>query len=98
MQHVATGAIPFDLDGSEYYSIGEVADLVGRHRTTIWRWRQRGDIPDGLRYCDQHLLYTPTEVEAIYAHAHRLQPDEARQRLRNQLTLFGAPSRPSTSA
>ena len=90
--------MPIELRESEYFQIGEVADLVGRHRTTLWRWRQRGVIPEGLRYCDQQLLYTPAEVEAIYAYAHRLQPDEARQRLRNQLTLFGAPSRPSTSA
>ena len=85
--------MPLNLNGSEYFDLGEVADFVGRHRSTLWRWRQRGVIPGGLRYCDQQLLYTPSEVEAIYAYAHRLEPDEARRRLRTQLDLFSEPPR-----
>jgi predicted DNA-binding transcriptional regulator AlpA len=80
--------MPLTVNGIRYLSLTEVADLVGRHRTTLWRWREQRKIPEGLRYCDQHLLYDTSEVEEIYAYAHRLQPDAAREGLKRQLNLF----------
>jgi hypothetical protein len=80
--------MPVTVKGEEYFSIGEVADLVDRHRSTLWRWKQQGKIPEGLRYCDQMLLFTRAEVEDIYAYAHRLLPDDARAAFKHQLSLF----------
>lgn len=80
--------MPVSLQGREYYPIGEVAELVSRHRSTIWRWKHCGKIPQGLRYCDRMLLFTRPEVEEIYAYAHRLLPDEARAAVKHQLSLF----------
>jgi excisionase family DNA binding protein len=39
------------------YSVGEVARMIGRDRTTIWRWMERGvlravPIPGGKRMVD----------------------------------------------
>ncbi len=76
------------VHNTQYLTLNEVANLVDRHRTTLWRWRQKGKIPTGWRYCDQMLLYTMAEVEQIYAYAHRLEPDEAHRQLQNQLRLF----------
>lgn len=76
------------VGGTTYYRITEVATLVGRDRSTLWRWKNAGKIPEGLRYCDRELLFTVSELEQIYSYAHRLEPDEARHQLRNQLDLF----------
>ena len=33
---------------SELLTIAELADYLGRHRSTIWRWLEAGLLPDGM--------------------------------------------------
>lgn len=38
------------IPGKEWYNRQELADAIGRHRQTIWRWeRARKIVPDRLR-------------------------------------------------
>ena len=85
--------MPLEIQNTTYYTLSEVAQLVGRNRTTLWRWRQAGKVPGGLRYCDQQIVYTVEEALDIYAYAHRLHPAEAAPRLQHQLSLFSASPR-----
>lgn len=79
--------MPIEHTGTVYYTLNEVAEQVGRSRISIWRWRKAEKIPRGRRYRDRELLFTREEVEAVYAHAHRLTPDEAATALKQQLKL-----------
>ena len=85
--------MPVDLQGTTYYTASEVAQLVGRNRSTLWRWRCDGKVPPGRLYCDQQVLYNEEEVALIYSHAHRMHPADVAPRLRHQLSLFSAPPR-----
>ena len=82
------------VNGRKYYTLNEVAEILGRHRSTVWRWKDQGLIPAGLRYCDQHLLFSPSELAEAYAYANRLIPDDQRPGLQDQLDLFNQ-ARPS---
>ena len=66
--------MPIELEGSTFYTLNEVADMVGVSRQTIWRWRKSGKVPSGSRYRGKELLFTQDEVGEISNYAHRLEP------------------------
>jgi excisionase family DNA binding protein len=37
------------IDGKTYYTVGEIAQLVGKTSATIKRWAAQGKIPQGAR-------------------------------------------------
>lgn len=80
-------AVPTTLHDTTFLTATEVADLAGVSRQSLWRWKKAGHIPGGRRYRGRELLYTRDEVEAIYAHAHRLEPEAAAAHV-DQLDLF----------
>ena len=79
--------MPIERAGTVYYTLTEVAEKVACSRTSIWRWKKQQKIPPGHRYRDRELLFTPEELQAIYAYAHRLTPDEAATALQHQFKL-----------
>ena len=85
--------MPVSVAGTTYYTASEAADVVGVSRQSLWRWRRGRLVPSGRRYRGRELLYTREEVEAIFAHAHRLEPADAATRLSAQLDLFSAAPR-----
>ncbi|GAB5550256.1 MAG: hypothetical protein SangKO_100160 [Sandaracinaceae bacterium] len=83
-------AVPTTVHNITFYSATEVADLAGVTRQTLWRWKKSGCVPAGRRYRGRELLFTLEEVESVYAHAHRLEPEDAAGRLADQLDLFSS--------
>ena len=79
-------SMPLSVDDVTYYTLTEVAELVGRRRETVWRWMRAGKIPQGQRYRDKERLFTESEKDQVHAHAHRLEPIEAGDS--SQLGLF----------
>ena len=79
--------MPTTVHDTTFLTATEVADLAGVSRQSLWRWKKAGVIPPGRRYRGRELLYTRDEVEAIYAHAHRLEPEDAAAHV-DQLDLF----------
>lgn len=85
--------MPVDIESATYFTVGEVANMVGRNRTTLWRWRQQHRIPLGRKYCDNQVLYSAEEVALVFSYAHRLKPVDAKARLCDQLSLFSSSPR-----
>ena len=88
MHHVApeTHAMPTEIQGVEYFSQSEVAERIGVHRTTVWRWKDEGKIPAGRKFRGNQVLYTASELAVIEEFAFRLEPAEPSDR--SQLGLF----------
>ena len=82
--------MPTIVHDTSFYTATEVAGLAGVTRQTLWRWKKTGHIPAGRRYRGRELLFTLDEVEVVYAHAHRLEPEDAAGRLADQLDLFAS--------
>jgi predicted DNA-binding transcriptional regulator AlpA len=80
--------MPIKRGAITYFTVNEVAEQVKCSRTSIWRWRTAGKIPQGSRYRDKELLFTGEEVMVIYAHAHRLASDENVAEFKHQLKLL----------
>jgi hypothetical protein len=68
--------MPVTIAGRTYYSNAEVADELKVTRQTLWRWRDKGEIPAGLRSRSRQVLFTENEVELIKDYANRLEPIE----------------------
>jgi excisionase family DNA binding protein len=68
--------MPVKVEGQEYITNSEVSDELGVSRQTLWRWREKGNIPAGLRYRTRQVLFKRDEVEAIRQFANRLEPIE----------------------
>ena len=67
--------MPQEIQGVEYYSLGEVAERVGVHRGTLTRWRKEGNVPPGQWFPrGKQVLYTESEVTEIEGFAYRLEP------------------------
>jgi hypothetical protein len=82
------------IEGEEYYTNSEVSDRLKVSRQTLWRWREKGSIPAGLRYRTRQVLFTAKEVEAIRQFANKLEPIElGGSGTGRQLGLFGRRSR-----
>ncbi len=74
------------INGTNYQNAGEVAELVGVTRQTLWRWRRNGEIPIGRKYRGCQILYTDEEVELIRQFSERIEPIASTAR--KQKTLF----------
>jgi len=74
------------IDGIPYFSATEITKELAVSRQTLWRWRRDGKIPAGHRYRSGQVLFSPTEFEAIRAHANLLEPIQSPNK--NQLKLF----------
>jgi excisionase family DNA binding protein len=85
--------MPVTIEGEEYYTNSEVSDGLRVSRQTLWRWREKGSIPAGLRYRTRQVLFKAEEVEAIRQYANRLVPIELGSGAVRQLGLFGRGSR-----
>jgi predicted DNA-binding protein (UPF0251 family) len=82
------------IEGEEYYTNSEVSDRLKVSRQTLWRWREKGSIPAGLRYRTRQVLFTAEEMEAIRQFANKLEPIElGGSGTGRQLGLFGRRSR-----
>jgi excisionase family DNA binding protein len=85
--------MPVTIEGQEYYTNAEVSDELKVSRQTLWRWREKGTIPAGLRYRTRQVLFKADEVDAIRQFANRLVPIELGVGSVRQLGLFGRGSR-----
>lgn len=80
--------MPVQVEGEQYYTNSEVSETLGVSRQTLWRWREKGSIPTGLRYRTRQVLFKPEEVDAIRQFANRLVPIELGGGGTKQLGLF----------
>lgn len=79
--------MPVQVGALKYYTNNEVSEALRVSRQTLWRWREKGKIPAGVRYRTRQVLFTPDEVEVIREHANKLEPIEFGGT--RQLGLFG---------
>ncbi len=89
--------MPVTIEGRKYYTNAEVSDELRVSRQTLWRWREKGSIPAGLRYRTRQVLFKADEVEAIRQFANRLVPIELGLGPVRQLGLSGRGSRQKES-
>lgn len=75
-----------EIDGTKFFSAGEVIGAVGVTRQTLWRWRRAGKIPAGYRFRNRQVLYTEDECRQIREFANHLEPLSADND--NQLSIF----------
>ena len=80
--------MPVQVEGQVYYTNSEVSEELGVSRQTLWRWREKGSIPAGLRYRTRQVLFKTEEVDAIRQFANRLVPIELGGGGTRQLGLF----------
>jgi excisionase family DNA binding protein len=80
--------MPVEIKGEQYFTNSEVSEELGVSRQTLWRWREKGRIPIGLRYRTRQVLFTRSEVEEIKVFANHLEPIELGGRGVKQLGLF----------
>jgi predicted DNA-binding transcriptional regulator AlpA len=80
--------MPVQVGGLTYFTNNEVSEELSVSRQTLWRWREKGRIPPGVRYRTRQVLFTAEEVAAIRNYANKLVPIEFGAGTR-QLGLFG---------
>lgn len=80
--------MPVEIQGEQYYTNSEVSEQLKVSRQTLWRWREKGSIPAGMRYRTRQVLFTAEEVEAIRHFANRLEPIELGSGTVRQMGLF----------
>ncbi len=80
--------MPVQIGGQTYHTNNEISEALGVSRQTLWRWREKGKIPTGLRARTRQVLFTPEEVDVIKDFANKLEPIELGN-TRQQLALFG---------
>jgi excisionase family DNA binding protein len=68
--------MPVQIQGEQYFTNSEVSEELGVSRQTLWRWREKGRIPVGLRYRTRQVLFRRSEVDTIKLFANRLEPIE----------------------
>jgi excisionase family DNA binding protein len=89
--------MPVTIEGRKYYTNAEVSDELRVSRQTLWRWREKGSIPAGLRFRTRQVLFKADEVEAIRQFANRLVPIELGVGSVRQLGLSARGSRQKES-
>jgi len=77
--------MPVLRDGVQYFTMNEIEEALSISRTTLWRWRNAGEIPAGHRF-RRMTVFTKEEFDAVRAFANRLEPIQANDR--NQMRLF----------
>jgi excisionase family DNA binding protein len=82
--------MPVQVGETTYLTNNEVSEELGVSRQTLWRWREKGRIPAGVRYRTRQVLFTADEVAAIREYANKLEPIEFGGT--RQLGLFGRTS------
>ena len=80
--------MPVQIDSEVYYTHTEVSEELAVSRQTLWRWREKGLIPPGLRSRTRQVLFKREEVEAIRQFANHLEPIELGTGGSKQLGLF----------
>jgi hypothetical protein len=80
--------MPIKIQGAEYYTAAELTERLEVSRQTLWRWRQEGKIPQGHRYRNRHVVFTPAEAVEIEAFANRIEPIDGSAA--RQMSLFAA--------
>lgn len=86
---VQRGKMSVLIDGTRYFSVEEIAKVLGISRSTFWRWRglSEENLPTGRRYRGGRMvLFTEEEVQAIRGFANRLEPVQRPNR--DQMKLF----------
>jgi len=68
------GNMPVEISGVQYFLAAEVAATARVSRTTFWRWRQQGKIPQGNRLRGRQLLYTEDELQGVLDYANHVEP------------------------
>ena len=68
--------MPRDIEGTNYFTVAEIADEISVSRQTLWRWRREQKVPPGKRFRDRQVLFDDVEVQAIRDFANRLEPIE----------------------
>jgi predicted site-specific integrase-resolvase len=63
-----------EVGGNTYFCLGEVADQIGVSRQTLWRWRQQGKVPLGVRRRDRQVLFNAEDIRRIDEYANHLEP------------------------
>lgn len=66
--------MPVQVGGLTYFTNNEVSEELSVSRQTLWRWREKGRIPAGVRYRTRQVLFTTEEVAAIRDYANKLEP------------------------
>jgi excisionase family DNA binding protein len=61
--------MPRMLGGLRVFTVSEVADLVGVHRTTLLRWIHARKVPDGKRDRNDWRMFSEAQVELIKDYA-----------------------------
>lgn len=81
-----TTVMPVLVGNIRYFSAVEICKELCVSRTTFWRWRAEGRIPNGKRYRGKRVLFNEEELQAIREFANRLEPVEPPNR--SQMKLF----------
>ena len=75
-----------EIEGTAYLAVSSLLKELDISRTTLWRWRTGGKIPQGHRLRDGKVVFTEVEVERIRQFANRIEPIAKAER--DQLALF----------
>lgn len=78
--------MPVKINEISYLTASDVLEEVGVTRQTLWRWRQEGKIPQGNRFRNRQVIFSPEEVEVIREFANRIEPIREDEDV--QLSLF----------
>ena len=81
-----SAGMPVLIGNIRYFSAVEIYKELRVSRTTFWRWRADGRIPNGRRYRGKTVLFNEEELAAIREYADRLEPTESVNR--DQMKLF----------
>jgi hypothetical protein len=68
------GAMPKEIDSSEYWSASELIRELHVSRQTLWRWRRQRRIPVGRRFRDGQVLFTAAEADCVRHYANKVEP------------------------
>ncbi len=78
--------MPVLIENIRYFYAIEIYEELRVSRTTFWRWRADGDIPNGRRYRGKRVVFNEEELDVIRQFANRL--ESGQPPIRNQLKLF----------
>ena len=85
-----TSVMPVLIENIRYFYAIEIYKELRVSRTTFWRWRADGSIPNGKRYRGKRVVFNEEELAAIREYADRLEPTEPVNR--SQMKLFNGVS------
>ena len=67
------------MSPKKFYTVKQVADLVGVHRATIRRWLEAGRIPEPDRDRNGWRIFSKEEVEVVLKYANKTIPSAQSQ-------------------